>query len=205
MMAGPGGAPVRLSGVLPPSAAEAGELGLRFDAEAQRFLAGLPPLGTDAEVSRDRWGPVAGRAGLKAARALVERGLALTDPAAVDAASAETLLSAEAAARAAGAGVFAHRAFRRADADDAWPRIGLYAIIEGAAVETALVRRRRYINFSEDYRNDFTAIVDPENGRAFRDYDFDALIGSTHVYRGWVELWNGPLIRLSTPFQIQNA
>ncbi len=191
----------RLGGVLPARAAAPAEDAGAYDAAASEMLAAGGFLASGVDFSH-RWGRATG-AGAEAARAaLLTAGLAIAEPGGWEEGAAARL-QLERAARKARRGLWAERAFAPAPARDAWPRIGFYAIVRGRPVETAVISRRRYLNFDDDYRRDFTAVVERENARAFAETDFDAAIGADVEVRGWVELWNGPLIRLRSPLQLR--
>lgn len=73
-----------------------------------------------------------------------------------------------------------------------------FVIIQGSLRKVAEKRGGGfYLNFGEDYREDFTLVVEK---RAFPKNQgleyFQSLIGSTLQMRGWCYLYNGPTIRL---------
>ena len=64
---------------------------------------------------------------------------------------------------------------------------------------------RAYINFGADYKTDFTVTVERDDLKLFRQARFDVrkLAGKHVRVRGWVELYNGPEMVVSTPAAIQ--
>jgi hypothetical protein len=84
-------------------------------------------------------------------------------------------------------------------------RAGTFQIVEGT-VQTATVNKgRAYINFGDDYRDDFTVTVAPEDMKLFRQARFDVrkLAGKRVRVRGWVELYHGPEMEIASPAAIE--
>ncbi|MBA2589334.1 MAG: thermonuclease family protein [Alphaproteobacteria bacterium] len=81
---------------------------------------------------------------------------------------------------------------------------GSFQLVDGWVITVGMGDGRVFINFGSNGRRSFTAIVAPEDRRAFRDFDFDALI-ATHIrIRGTVQDYRGrPQIALSNPQQIE--
>ena len=72
-------------------------------------------------------------------------------------------------------------------------------------VAAAVVRGRAYLNFGPDWKGDFTVSVEPRHRRLFdaEGIDIEALEDRRIRVRGWVESWNGPLIEVTHPKQIE--
>ena len=87
------------------------------------------------------------------------------------------------------------------------PRLPIdrFELVEGVVVAATIVRGRAYLNFGPDWKTDFTASIDPRDRRLFDDagFDIEALQGHRVRVRGWVESWNGPMIKVSHPEQIE--
>ena len=68
-----------------------------------------------------------------------------------------------------------------------------------------MVRGRAYLNFGPDWRSDFTVSAASAARRLFeRDgHDLIALEGRIIRVRGWIKWWNGPMIELTHPEQIE--
>ena len=80
-----------------------------------------------------------------------------------------------------------------------------FQVVEGRVVEVASVRDRTYLNFGADYRTDFTIVIDRDGLGAFEDvgFDLEALEGSDVRVRGWIDVYNGPMIAVTHPEQIE--
>jgi len=86
--------------------------------------------------------------------------------------------------------------------------IGALRAVTGRVLEVSPGRKVTFINFSEDYRNDFTAVVFPRGMARFKARGIDP--GSTYTGRrvrvtGRIGLHNGPQIIVETPEQISFA
>ena len=81
---------------------------------------------------------------------------------------------------------------------------GSFQLVDGWVTTVGFGGGRVFIDFGSNGRRSFTAIVAPEDRRAFRDYDFDALIAHHIRIRGTVQDFRGrPQISLSNPQQIE--
>jgi len=201
---------VRLEGLLPASARSPGDAAVLIDEAARARINRALAAGHDVVPSgrRDRWGRVVGdvvtaEGGLSAL--LVEEGLALADPGAATPDTANRLISAEMIARRNRAGLWADARFGDVPSDDAWPAIGCFASVVGAPTAAAEVRGRMFLNFGDDYRRDFTATVEPADRRAAKlsAEQAQGMVGAIVRIRGWVELWNGPLVRIRRAGQVR--
>ncbi|MBT7757930.1 MAG: thermonuclease family protein, partial [Rhodospirillaceae bacterium] len=83
--------------------------------------------------------------------------------------------------------------------------LGGFQLIEGIVLKTALVRGRVYLNFGQDWRQDFTITVAPRDRRLFdrAGFDHQGLAGHRVRVRGWLKHYNGPSIEASHPEQIE--
>ena len=131
------------------------------------------------------------------------------------------LYSAERAARAAGAGIWANPFYAIRDAADTGglDRLsGSFELVEGKVQSAALVRGRLYLNFGDDYRSDFTVTVGERDVRIFLQDQvwaallqtegetgppLDRLSGMQLRVRGWLSRRNGPEITATHPEQIE--
>lgn len=151
---------------------------------------------------------------------MLKRGLARVYTFDDNRACSDALLEAERDARAAKRGIWANDfyAIRSAsDIEGLAERIGRYELVEGKVVSSALVRDRLYINFGEDYREDFTVTVQGRNVKLFReeepwaslvfgkaeDAEVSGLAGMRIRVRGWLDRYNGPEIEITHPEQIE--
>ncbi len=115
------------------------------------------------------------------------------------------MLTLERAARAARRGIWRNRFYRIRDAQDAARDIGGFQLVEGRVFAVAPRRKRTYINFSADWRTDFTITVAARARRLFRaaGLDLAQLEGRRIRVRGWVKSYNGPTIEATHPEQIE--
>jgi endonuclease YncB( thermonuclease family) len=203
------GASLRLAGILAPRAGEP------FAAEAGAGLAQLA-VGQSLVLhpgpqAFDRYGRILAQADLESSGlwlqgVLLDRGLARAMTLKDNRGCAAELLAREAAARAAGRGLWAlpgyavRRAERIGRAD-----LGRFVIVEGTVRAVAVFSDRAYLNYGPDYRKDFTAEIAGPDLALFRaeGYDLKALAGQAVRVRGWLQMLNGPMIALTHPEQIE--
>jgi len=128
---------------------------------------------------------------------LLARGAARVYTTVRDQALAERMLALEAAARAAGLGLWAspHYAVRPAAAFGRGTTG--FRLVEGRVESVSAGGRTAYINFGKDWRTDFTIVIESRHLRNFADgrKGIRALVGRTIRVRGWVFQLNGPSIR----------
>ena len=143
--------------------------------------------------------------GLWVQGALLERGLARVYSFHDNRVLIPEMLQRERAARAAGRGIWRDPWYAIRSPDSLAGDVGSFQLVEGRAVDAAVIRGRGYINFGADYRRDFTIALDRDaldrfeaSGRAPQDY-----IGHRLRVRGWVESYNGPMIEATHPEQIE--
>jgi endonuclease YncB( thermonuclease family) len=139
---------------------------------------------------------------------LVKAGLALVYSFPDNRACAAELLTLEAEARAAKRGIWNSWAYRVLDASDAERIARLshsYQLVEGVVAEIGEVRGRLYLNFTQDWRTDFTIAVEPKDVASFTaaGLDLKSLKGKRVRVRGWLEWRNGPMIVADHPEQIE--
>lgn len=94
-------------------------------------------------------------------------------------------------------------------------RLGRFELVQGRIVAAAIVRDRLYLNFGEDYRQDFTVTVQGRGVKLFKAEepwasllggetdDASALAGRLVRVRGWLDRYNGPEIEVTHPEQIE--
>jgi len=113
---------------------------------------------------------------------------------------------AEIEARAARRGLWALPEFAVRNAASFTAPAGSFQIVQGRIVNVASHDGRAFLDFNQDYRKGFSAIVAPEDRKAFRDSDpaLEELIGREVRVRGIVENFNGRQeMTLSNPRQIE--
>lgn len=116
------------------------------------------------------------------------------------------LVSAEIAARAAKAGMWARTKDVLVCADDAKRAFDRFAIVQGRVRKAANVRGTVYLNFGDDYRKDFTVKISaktlktlPEDIRRLPEGEnLSAIIEA----RGYVFYSGGPMIEVASPAEI---
>ena len=117
-------------------------------------------------------------------------------------------LAREKEARAKRLGVWASCVYRIEPALDV-KRLGRlihsYQLVEGTVVAVGEGGGRLYLNFTKDWRSDFTVSVDRKDASAFAaaGIDLKALIGRRLRARGFLAWRNGPMIEASHPEQIE--
>lgn len=200
----------------PPIGAE-GAAAAPFAALAEQGRRRLSGLASGREVTVhpavpavDRYGRHLGHAvrpdGLWLQEALVSAGLAMVMPQpGTDLALARALLAAEERARQAGRGLWAEETLRVRSAADAGAAVPAFRIVDGTVATVAAVRGRIYLNFGEDWREDFTVSIAPGDRAGFEEAGIDpmALEGARIRVRGWLRDFNGPLIDANHPAQIE--
>ncbi len=136
---------------------------------------------------------------------MLRQGLARVYSFADNRAAVAEMLALERQARAAGRGIWSHPYYVIVDQAVAEQHLDRFALVEGIVLDAAVVRRRGYLNFGPDYRTDFTASVAPEDMKLFRDANVDLtdLVGRRVRVRGWLRSFNGPMIDVTHPEQIE--
>jgi len=141
---------------------------------------------------------------------LLERGLAyLTPSSSLRDSSFEKLQKAEQRARSQSLGLWKSKTFTPTPSDDLETLIGLknsYQIIQGIVKNTALIKGQTYINFGEDWHTDFTAVIQTSSTRNAlknRGLNPENLVGKNILVRGWLEFYNGPMIKIKHAQSIQ--
>jgi micrococcal nuclease len=83
--------------------------------------------------------------------------------------------------------------------------VGTFQLVEGVVKTAASVHGRGYLNFGEDWKQDFTVEIGPSAQSMFRQAGLDiaALSGKRIRVRGWIESYRGPLIEATHPEQIE--
>lgn len=196
------GRAVLLEGIRLPDA------GLRDQAlDALRDMAMAGPVNfTATPPKEDRYDRVRaqgfGTAWLQVA--LLERGLARVQIAPDRNECAPDLYEAEDRARSRRLGVWAAAAYAPRSPEVARGTAGSFQLIEGWVTSVGMGGGRVFVDFGSDGQRQFSAVIQPEDRRAFRGFDFDALIARHVRVRGIVQDYRGrPEIALSNPAQIE--
>lgn len=200
-----GGRRVRLLGVDAPERGEA-----LFDLAADR-LRELTAPGSIALMlcdSRDDYGRLlatvmAGEVNVN--RVLLQEGMTL--PMLIPPcgrAVAREVLEAAALGAMAGRGIYSLQEFAIVSHDKAWQRVGTRAVVRGKVLGLYRGRKAWHLNFGEDWKTDFTAVLFRDGQLRYRDLGLDPadLVGSEVLVIGKVKEYNGPEIIIHGPDQI---
>lgn len=137
--------------------------------------------------------------------AMLEAGMARVYTFADNRALAEEMFARERAGRAAGRGLWADPYYRILAPEEAAGYVGTFQLVEGTVVSAAVVKGRGYLNFGEDWKEDFTATASKADLKLFEKagIDFVGYEGRTVRVRGWLKSFNGPMIEVTHPEQIE--
>jgi endonuclease YncB( thermonuclease family) len=201
----PGGRVVVLEGIRLPDSGP--------PALAGQALAALRVLAQEGSVSfattppsQDRYDRIRaqgfGRQWLQ--MALLEQGLARVAISPDRDECAPDLYEAEARGRARHAGLWALPNYRIRAPHEMKGLSGTFQLVDGRVSNVGQANGRRFIDFSRNGQRVFSAVIAPEDRRAFRDFDFDGLPAHHIRIRGTVQDYRGrPEIALSNPAQIE--
>lgn len=97
------------------------------------------------------------------------------------------------------------RVYRAENAETLLKRRGSYQLVEGLVESVGTTRNWTFLNFSQDWRSDFTVAIAAGDRRLFKDagVPLKSLQGKRVRTRGWVERWNGPVIKATHAEQIE--
>ncbi len=210
-----GGSTLKLIGALAPhaydAAGEAGEWPLAEQARLtlERLAGGRGINVAFAGRRQDRYGRTLGHAFLSGTDGvwlqgeMLKRGLARAYALDGSTACLAELIAHEAMAREAATGLWAEPVYSVRSADDTRALLrlaGTYQIVEGRVLGVSEVRGSIFINFGEDWRQDFTAVLRAGPRKQAKSdgtpLAASELSGRRIRVRGWVERRGGPLIEL---------
>jgi endonuclease YncB( thermonuclease family) len=79
-----------------------------------------------------------------------------------------------------------------------------FMLVEGIAKKVAKVKGGWFINFDQDWKSDFTAVISKEDAKEhFQGKDLSWLEGKRLRMRGWIYRYNGPAMDIHQPQQIE--
>jgi endonuclease YncB( thermonuclease family) len=83
--------------------------------------------------------------------------------------------------------------------------VGEFQIVDGTVIEASRVKKWVFLNFGPDWRTDFTVVIPVRVLSLFKETGIDplGLANSRIRVRGWVERWNGPMIEVTHPEQME--
>ncbi|MGB1547276.1 MAG: thermonuclease family protein [Alphaproteobacteria bacterium] len=137
--------------------------------------------------------------------AMLARGLARVYSFADNRARIGEMLAIERKARGQNRGIWADPFYRVLDVQAVGERTNRFELVEGRVRKAAVVKGRGYLNFGEDWREDFTIFLSRKTRRLFEreGIDIAAYAGKRVRVRGWVARYNGPMIEATHPEQIE--
>jgi hypothetical protein len=144
--------------------------------------------------------------GLWAQGSLIANGLAVAYPSALSPAMARELYTLENDARENKKGLWADPRHRIYDASETTLiPLDQFGIIEGRPQKIAAQNGHIFVNFGDQWKTDFTIMIEKESRvpLARQNLNPQEWIGSLIRVRGWVEEFNGPLIRLIDTSQVE--
>lgn len=118
---------------------------------------------------------------------------------------AAPMLALEREARAARRGIWADPYYSIVTPERAGKVLDTFQLVEGRVMQAADVKGRVYLNFGADWKTDFTIVVPPRVRKSLARLGHDpaALQGRTVRVRGWIKQYNGPMIELTHPEQLE--
>ena len=136
---------------------------------------------------------------------LLERGMARVYSFADNRALLADMLAYERDARRSRKGIWADDFYGIRQAAEADAHVGAFALVEGRVREIGEARGLLFLNYGDDWRSDFTLVLDRAAQRLFREANLDprAYHGRLLRARGWLKERNGPMIDISHPEQIE--
>lgn len=137
--------------------------------------------------------------------ALLSAGMARVYSFADNRAVVSDMLRLERVARAAGRGIWGYHFYSLRKPEQLDHLIGTFQLVEGIVFDAATVRGRTYLNFSDDWRQDFTITLNRRVVTMFSEAGIDPLMlkGRPIRVRGWLKKRNGPMIEATHPEQIE--
>ena len=115
------------------------------------------------------------------------------------------MLALEREARAAGRGIWGHSFYAVRSAEETGRFLGGFELVEGRIIAVGRGGGKAYLNFAEDWRQDFTISLDRRAERLFAEQGLDLgdYEGKRVRVRGWLKARNGPMIEVTHPEQIE--
>lgn len=219
-----GGTEVRLIGALSPrgfdAASPAGGWPLAEEARAtlERLVAGHAVSLVVVGRRMDRYGRLLAQvlvnakgerqAPLWVQGEMLERGLARAYALEGSTLCLNEMIARESIARQAARGLWAEPVYAVRGAEDTSALLrfaGTFQLVEGKALRVGPARGSLYVNFGEDWRQDFTVLIRERAVRAAAGSGLDpmSLTGRRIRVRGWLERRGGPLIEAVHPAAIE--
>ncbi len=136
---------------------------------------------------------------------LVRLGLARVESSADSRGMIVSMQEIEDIARVAKLGIWSDNRYAVRTAEETEQHLNRFEIVEGRVAAADQVNGRVYLNFGPDWRTDFTVSIAPADARAFKREGVDllAMEGKRIRVRGWLRSYNGPVIDVTHPEQIE--
>ena len=138
---------------------------------------------------------------------MLRRGLARVYTFSDNHALAPEMLALEREARAAKRGIWAHDFYAVRHAENLAENLdGLedsFQLVQGKVLKFVKISDYMFLNFGADYKTDFTVVIDRKDWPRFAATAPEGYTGRTVSVRGWIEQWNGPMLRISHHEQIE--
>ena len=139
---------------------------------------------------------------------LLRDGLARSFSCADNHACMNEMLELEAGARAKRRGLWTYHIFQPQQAlksEQLLRKRYRFTLVEGRINKVANVKKWLFLNFGDNWRNDFTIAIKRKYKRKIERSGLDLLKlqGKKIRVRGWIERWNGPLIKVTHKEQIE--
>jgi endonuclease YncB( thermonuclease family) len=117
----------------------------------------------------------------------------------------EAFRKAENNARASQKGLWQLASYKALTAENADQGMGQYRVVEGTIRQVAKVRGSWYLNFGENWKEDFTLFIERKHLKRFSSGDMhpQGWEGRKIRIHGWIFPKNGPMIQLTHPQQIE--
>lgn len=113
------------------------------------------------------------------------------------------MLVLEREARTARRGIWAHEFYAVRSPEELHGQEETFQLVQGVVLSFAKISDYMFLNFGADYKTDFTVVIDRKNWPRFAEAAVESYTGKTIRVRGWMEKWNGPMLRVSHPEQIE--
>ena len=114
------------------------------------------------------------------------------------------MMALEQEARAARRGLWAQDFYAVRRPENLHGVIDTYQLVEGRVLKFAKIKDYIFLNFGLDYKTDFTAVIERRDWPRFAAADDPKNYSGKNVrVRGWLQYWNGPMVRVSHPEQIE--
>ena len=113
------------------------------------------------------------------------------------------MLAKEREARTGKRGLWNHPYFQIITPEGAVKHLNRFKLVEGRVRQISDKGGRIFLNFGDDWKTDFSCLISRGDRRAFKQMDLKALEGKVIRVRGWVYSYNGPMIDLKWPGQLE--